>query len=469
MSQFTSLSFLAYAAVVWALYRLLPHRGQNTFLAVASYVFYASWDWRFAGLIFLSTVVDYTCGRRLGGEPDRRGRGFVLLISIVINLGLLAFFKYFGFFTESMHDLLAAIGLPVAMPVLKILLPVGISFYTFQTLSYTIDVYRRQMAPVTNFIDFALFVSFFPQLVAGPIERATRFMPQIVNPRRIDFDMLARGCTLVLYGYFLKLVVADNCAIVANEVFQQSGTIPRGMAWMGTYAFAFQIFGDFAGYTCIARGIAAFLGFDLSLNFRAPYLAASPSDFWRRWHISLSQWLRDYLYLPLGGSRGGVGKTVRNLFITMLLGGLWHGAAWTFVVWGAYHGLLLGIYRVIDRIPFLDRPLLTRVLMRLVFFHLVCLGWIVFRADSLPQAWAMMVGLFDGPPASDDWMTHSLFRIGPWVAAVAVIQALQYRSDETLVMLRWPLAVRVLVYLFFVYSIVIFGVNHAHSFIYFQF
>ncbi len=469
MSQFTSLSFLLFAVVVWALYRLLPHRGQNTFLVVASYVFYASWDWRFAGLIFLSTVVDYICGRRLGGETDHRGRRFVLTISIVFNLGLLAFFKYFGFFTESMHDLLAAIGLPVDMPVLKILLPIGISFYTFQTLSYTIDVYRRQMAPVTNFIDFALFVSFFPQLVAGPIERAARFMPQIVNPRRIDFDTLARGCTLVLYGYFLKLVVADNCAIVANEVFERSGSIPMGMAWMGTYAFAFQIFGDFAGYTCIARGIAAFLGFDLSLNFRAPYLAASPSEFWRRWHISLSEWLRDYLYLPLGGSRGGVSKTVRNLFIIMLLGGLWHGAAWTFVVWGAYHGLLLGIYRVVDRIPLLDRPRLTRMLMRLLFFHLVCLGWIIFRADSLPQAWSMMVGLFDGPATDAGWMVRSLFRIGPWVAAVAVIQALQYRTDDTLVMLRWPLAARVFAYLFLIYSIVIFGVNHAHSFIYFQF
>ena len=470
MSQFTSFAFLLFVVPVWALYRLLPHRGQNILLLVASYVFYASWDWRFGGLILLSTVVDYISGRLLGRDLDSRVRRLVLTASIVINLGFLAFFKYFGFFTETMHGFLADLGLPVAMGVLDILLPVGISFYTFQTMSYTIDVYRRRMPPVTGFIDFALYVSFFPQLVAGPIERAARFMPQILNPRQVTFDCLARGCTLLLYGYFLKVVVADNCAIVANQVFAQTGPVSQAMAWLGTYAFAFQIFGDFAGYTCIARGIAACLGFDLSINFRAPYMATSPSDFWRRWHISLSQWFRDFLYQPLGGNRCGVRKTVRNLAITMLLVGLWHGAAWTFVVWGAYHGLLLSLYRIFDRAPIDERSAWKRCLMRLLFFHLVCLGWIVFRADSLPQALSITLSLFGGgPPTHATWVVQALIRIAPWIAVVTVIQALQYRSDKVLVMMGWPLRVRVAVYLFFFYAIVIFGVNDAQSFIYFQF
>ena len=315
-------------------------------------------------------------------------------------------------------------------------------------MSYTIDVYRRKMDPVTSFVDFALYVAFFPQLVAGPIERAARFMPQICKPRPVTFDHLARGGVLILYGYFLKLVVADNCAIVANQAFALDGGDGGAAArWIGMYAFAFQIFGDFAGYTNIARGIAACFGLDLVVNFRAPYFAASPSEFWRRWHISLSEWLRDYLYVPLGGNRSSAPLVIRNLTITMLLGGLWHGAAWTFVLWGAYHGILLTIYRLFDRTPLGDRSVWGRGAMRVLFFHLVCAGWILFRADSASHAWAFTAGLFGSAEGtSTEWIIEALVRVAPWIGFATVMQALQYRSDDVLVMMRWPRLVRAAFY-----------------------
>src|SRR5690606_20634460 len=324
---------------------------------------------------------------------DRAHKKAWLAASVVLNLGILGFFKYFDFFVESLSSVLVAAGLPGLEPVLNVVLPVGISFYTFQTMSYTIDVYRGHLKPSRDLLDFAVYVSFFPQLVAGPIERATRFLPQIVSPRQRTAADLPEGAYLVLSGLFRKVVIADNLAAIANGIFSADpSTLTGPEVVVGVYAFAFQIYGDFSGYSAIARGVAHWLGYDLMVNFRMPYLAVSPSDFWRRWHISLSTWLRDYLYIPLGGNRAGTVATYRNLALTMLLGGLWHGAAWTFVAWGAFHGLILVAYRAFaGKRDASERPLLARLPAMFVMFHLVCVSWLLFRAESIGQAFQMAV------------------------------------------------------------------------------
>ena len=295
---FSSYIFWVFFAVVYLLYRVLPHRGQNRMLLVASYFFYGCWDWRFLFLLFGTTVVDYFVGLGIGRADMPRRRKGILLISLCANLGLLGVFKYYGFFAHEMMGLLARLGIPASLPMLRVVLPVGISFYTFQEMSYTIDVYRGQTRPVRNFLDFALYVSFFPQLVAGPIERSFHLIPQILTPRKVDEGAFAAGLYLVLTGLFRKVVIADNMASIANAVF---GTDPAKLTGVecliGIYAFALQIYGDFSGYSAIAQGIARWMGFELMTNFRMPYLSTSPSDFWRRWHISLSSWLRDYLYI----------------------------------------------------------------------------------------------------------------------------------------------------------------------------
>ncbi|MBT8405679.1 MAG: MBOAT family protein, partial [Gemmatimonadetes bacterium] len=317
---FNSYLFWAFFAVVLLLYRGLKHRGQNRMLLVASYVFYGSWDWRFLSLIVFSTLVDYWVGLALAdpSATDRRRRRLVT-VSLVSNLGLLAVFKYLGFFVDSAAALLEGLGLQANLPSLHIILPVGISFYTFQTLSYTIVIYRRKLEPTRDLLDFGLYVAFFPQLVAGPIERASHLLPQVLRPRRTTERQFREGLYCILYGLFKKVVIADNMALVVNHIFSQPPSTLNGLdTLVGVYAFAFQIYGDFHGYSLIAQGVARWLGFDIMDNFRQPYFAWSPQEFWRRWHISLSTWLRDYLYIPLGGSRTG-GRT-RNVLITMLLG-----------------------------------------------------------------------------------------------------------------------------------------------------
>ena len=318
-----------------------------------------------------------------------RRRVLFLVISMVANLGLLGFFKYCDFFIASAHALLTSLGVTHASaPVLGILLPAGISFYTFQAMSYTIDIYRGAIEPTDDFADFALFVCFFPHLVAGPIMRAHTLLPQVTRPRTRRAGDFEEGLALVVIGLFKKIALSDNMATIANAIFYRLGDgATAGMSGaevlVGVYAFAFQIYGDFSGYSSIARGISKWLGFDLVVNFHLPYLAQSPSDFWRRWHISLSSWLRDYLYVPLGGNRGGRARQYRNLLLTMLLGGLWHGARWTFVAWGAYHGLILCLYRLLGIRDVVPRAHPARWLFRVVImFHLTCLGWLFFRADN---------------------------------------------------------------------------------------
>lgn len=389
---FNSLAFTIFLPVVLLLYFRLKHRQQNALLLVASYVFYGWWDVRFLVLLAISTIVDYHCAWQMGQTENEKVRKRLLLVSICTNLGILGFFKYFNFFVESAAPLLNQLGMQADSLTLRIILPVGISFYTFQSLSYTVDVYRRQLQPIRNFWDVALYVSFFPQLVAGPIERAVNLLPQVQTPRVFDAKRFVDGLWLILVGYLKKLVIADRCAALVTGGFVGTSLPGEGLdTWMFVYAFAFQIYGDFAGYTDIARGIARLLGFELMKNFGAPYFVTNPSAFWRHWHISLSTWLRDYLYIPLGGNRGGTVRMYRNLSLTMLLGGLWHGAGWAFVVWGIYHGALLIAHRLMKSLLdavgkfFPQGPAWMKsykFLGIVFFFHLTCIGWLIFRIGS---------------------------------------------------------------------------------------
>ena len=383
---FLSAVFLVYWAVAkWPVVRHLVLLG-------ASYGFYAHWDPRFLGLIVFSTVLDWTVGRALSRESRDGRRRAWLIASLVGNLGVLGFFKYFDFFSRQAAVLLESAGFTADPITLDLLLPVGISFYTFQTLSYTIDVYRREIDHEPSLLRFGVFVAFFPQLVAGPIVRARDFLPQLGRAPRLPNAALRSGLALIFWGLTKKILLAD---VVGAELVDPTWEDPLAFgSWataLGIVGYAFQIYGDFSGYSDVAIGSAHLLGFDLGLNFRAPYRASSPQDLWRRWHISLSSWLRDYLYIPLGGNRRGPSRTQVNLALTMLLGGLWHGASWMFVLWGGYHGLLLAIDRRLPA-PRDDRPLELWG-RRAVTFVLVCLGWVFFRSATPDQAWAVLGSL----------------------------------------------------------------------------
>lgn len=354
---FNSLVFLVFLAIVLLLYYRLGHRGQNAMLIVASYVFYGWWDYRFVGLLLFTTFFDYFCAIWIDEEPRPARRRLLLASSMVVNLGVLCIFKYFNFFAESLQQALSIFGVTLSFPMLHVVLPVGISFYTFLSMSYTIDVYRHELKATHHPTEFMLYVAFFPHLVAGPIVRASVLLPQCQKPRTIDSVEVANGIWLMLLGYVKKVVIADRLAQVVNWGF--GGGVPPfadANSWLVLYAFAFQIYGDFSGYSDIARGLSKLMGFELVENFRAPYLVSNPSSFWRNWHMSLSTWLRDYLYIPLGGNRKGRFNTYRNLTITMLLGGLWHGAGAAYLAWGLYHGILLAVQRAWNDLLGATRP-----------------------------------------------------------------------------------------------------------------
>jgi len=387
---FHSLDFLVFFVAVTSVYWCLPHRRQNGLLLVSSYVFYGYVHPWFLILIAASTLVDYCAARAMEARPARKKHW--LAVSIVSNFGLLGFFKYFNFFAENIHGVLAAMGLETSLTALRILLPVGISFYTFQAMSYTIDVYRGELRARRSLVDLAVFISFFPHLVAGPIQRASFLLPQVESPRRFSGDHARTGFLLICWGFFKKLVIADNVGVVANKVFALSDpSFP--LLWAGVFAFAMQIYADFSAYTDIARGTSRWLGFELTENFDHPYMARSPSDFWRRWNISLSTWFRDYVYVPLGGSRAGEWAWARNVLATFLLSGLWHGASWNYVLWGLYHGVLLVIARahVILRpaaarpAPWLPRAAvpIVKALQIAAMFALTLVGWLLFRETDL--------------------------------------------------------------------------------------
>ncbi|EMI17894.1 membrane bound O-acyl transferase MBOAT family protein [Rhodopirellula maiorica SM1] len=463
---FNSFDFLLFFVVVFALQLALPHRPRNAFLLLASYFFYGCWDWRFLGLILLSTVVDYVCSHGIAKSRDSTRRKQLLAFSIVVNLSILGFFKYFNFFADTFNAIATSSGLAFSSWTLNIVLPVGISFFTFQTMSYTIDVYRRDLKPLTSFIDFALYVAFFPQLVAGPIERGTRLAPQIKEGRRTTWTGVQDGSWLVVKGLFKKTVIADNMAPIVDQVFNNpSATGPEVL--LAVYAFAFQIYGDFSGYTDIARGIGRMLGYDLMLNFRLPYLATSPSDFWGRWHISLSTWLRDYVYIPLGGNRIGSFNTIRNLMLTMVLGGLWHGAAWTFVLWGVFHGALLILFRTFVSGPepkFATAHWWIRVA---IMFHLTCLGWMIFRVESLGQ----LAHLF---AAMDTWIVteqsaHICWMLTLLCLPLILVHLLEEKSKDLDFIRGLSLFPRTITYSTAMASILLLGSFGGREFIYFQF
>ncbi len=468
---FNSFAFLLFFAIVFATNLLLPRRAQNLWLLAASYVFYAAWDWRFLGLLLLSTLIGYVAGLALGASEDPRRRRAIVSASVVANLAILGFFKYAGFFAASLRELLGLFNVQLSDFALDVLLPVGISFYTFQTLGYTIDVYRRQLAPTRSLPDFALFVAFFPQLAAGPIARAASLLPQLAQARRIGWEKLGSGSWLLLWGLFKKVVIADNLWPLVDSVYGL-GSQPTGAeVLVATYAFAIAIYCDFSGYTDIARGAARLLGFELMLNFDLPYFSRSLQDSWRRWHISLSSWLRDYLYIPLGGNRT---HPIRNLWLTMVLCGLWHGASWTFVAWGAYHGTLMVCYRASlrwrERLLAFRSPAARRAwafASVLITFHGVTLGWTLFRAETLGRAFELWVALATAPGLGlvVDWAPRFALLVLP----LALIDGAQLWTGERepVQRLRWP--ARALLYATLVLGIVLVGEDFGEEFVYFRF
>ncbi len=399
---FNTVDFAVFFPVVLALYWTLFRKTlslQNLFLVVVSYIFYAFWDWRFLSLIFMSSLVDYTVGRLLADATGKAKRKLLLTVSLVFNLGLLAVFKYFNFFVASFVDAFALFGTELKTTTWTILLPVGISFYTFQTLSYTLDIYRNRITPTKHIVAFFAFVSFFPQLVAGPIERASNLVPQFEKERTFNYEKSVDGLRLILAGLFQKMVIADNCALLVNSIFENYATQSGSTLFMGAVLFAFQIYGDFAGYSNIAIGTSKLMGFDLMRNFKYPYLAQNFSDFWRRWHISLSTWFRDYVYIPLGGSKKGTPRLVFNVFVVFLVSGLWHGANWTFVLWGLVHAIF-----VIPVILFFKKevafskdkkwPTVGQLLRMGFTFTLVSLAWVFFRAETSTAAFGYLKIIF---------------------------------------------------------------------------
>ncbi len=464
---FNTLTFVVFFGIVYSLYLVLRHRPQNALLLIASYVFYGWWDWRFLGLVFISTIVDYSFALAIDRLNDQRQRRALVAVSVVTNLGFLGFFKYFNFFADSAVHVLNTLGMRADPFTLHIVLPVGISFYTFQTMSYTIDVYRRVMKPTRNLLDFALYVSFFPQLVAGPIERADRLLPQVERPRTLNYQQFRQGAWLILVGYFYKVVVADNLAVIANDVFNHPEQAHGLAVLLGVYAFAFQIYGDFAGYSSIAQGLAKLMGFELMMNFRMPYFARNPQDFWRRWHISLSTWLRDYLYFTLGGSKSGAFITYRNLFLTMFLGGLWHGAAWNFIAWGSYHGLLLIGHRLLTGKLRENRSAgaWSSLLKIAVMFHFTCLGWVLFRVNRLADFPILMSNLFTWGSAPQYWLVAFLVFVGPML----LLHVFEERTGDQSFVKKFRAPIRLCVYSVLFAYILVSGRISGATFIYFQF
>lgn len=548
---FNSIEFLFFLIIVYTIYRLLPFRGQNRMLLVASYVFYGWWDARFLFLILLTSSLDFCSALMIGqgrmttrqrvtptialllaallfvtvqwqavrfslaplqlsvdwanllpsawtgwlvwfgtlaavlianwlypylvSLPENRRGNLCLATSITINLGILAVFKYFNFFVDSAESVLGSVGWQADFFTLNVLLPVGISFYTFQSMSYTIDVYRREIPPVQRLSDFALSISFFPQLVAGPIVRAADLIPQINQPRQLTINQTIRGLYLILLGLFKKVAIADGIAGSVNAVYGTTGTVSWLDVVAATLLFTFQIYCDFSGYSDIARGTAKLFGIELMLNFNLPYFSKTPSEFWRRWHISLSTWLRDYLYIPLGGNRKG--NTYRNLMTTMALGGLWHGAAWNYVLWGFYQGTLLCIYRALGireskstkPNAFNLKQFVPAAAATLIFFALMCYGWLLFRATSFEQIATFTKILFT------DFGNFSLTMPRPTLSGIIgllvllVYECLEYSAGTAHFYYRIPSVLRGAFYAVLTTLILMGASNAASQFIYFQF
>ena len=477
---FNSVKFLVFIIPVYLIYIRLNHRKQNYFLLFASYVFYGSWDWRFLFLILLTTVTDFFCSRQISRSEAPTVRKGFLILSLCINLGVLGFFKYFNFFARNLTAALNIVGIPVDPIHLNIILPIGISFFTFQSLSYTIDVYRKQLKVTDNFLDYALFVSFFPQLVAGPIERATNLLRQVLNPRKVTLEKFYEGCFLIFWGLFLKAVIADNLSKVVDPVYAVQTPPFNGMEVLfATYAFTFQIYCDFAGYSHIARGIGKMMGFEIMVNFNLPFFVTNIQDYWNRWHISLSSWLRDYLYFPLFRWMRAVQGNLRiylALMITMTLIGLWHGAGWNYVIFGVYYGFLLCCYIFIRMhcqrwiTPKAKWLQTVWFLTRMVFmFQLITVGMLIFRSTNGMSVAAHMLYAVITNFTMNENIVPIISKTVYFSWILIVVQIFQYRTKDLMCVYRARPIVKILFYSICIFYFTVYGVTNGNQFIYFQF
>jgi len=477
---FNSIEFAIFLPIVFFLYWFVAGRsikGQNVILLLSSYFFYGWWDWRFLSLIAFSSTADYLVGVGLGKIDNEAKRKILLFTSILINIGFLAFFKYFNFFAENFHNAFAFLGKPIADPILiSLILPVGISFYTFQSLSYSIDIYRRKIEPTNDMIAFFAFVSFFPQLVAGPIERAANLIPQFLNNREFKYEEAKDGMRQILWGLFKKIVIADTCAIYANDVFANYDNFSGSTLLLGVIFFAFQIYGDFSGYSDIAIGASRLFGFNLMRNFAFPYFSRDIAEFWRRWHISLSTWFRDYVYIPLGGSRGGRLLNARNVFIIFIVSGFWHGANWTFIAWGALNALyflpllLLNKNRVNTDTVAEGRflPNMKEIFQIVLTFSITLIAWVFFRSESVIQAIDYVRGIFSMSLFSlpevysfDILLFIPLFLLAEWLQREKQ-HALQFDKIILPKVFRWGIY-------YVIIMVILFYSGDQKQFIYFQF
>jgi len=475
---FNSLQFAVFFVIVYGLYLLLDHKWQNRMLLLASYVFYGAWDWRFLALLFFSTLYNFGWGLAIHKTPDVRRQRLFLILAVFGNLAVLGFFKYFHFFQQNLICLLNFCGLSLHPVFLNIILPLGISFYTFQAMSYVLDIYRRQMIPTEKFFDFALFVAFFPQLVAGPIERAKNLLPQIQHPRHLTMEKFFEGAHLVLWGLFLKVYIGDNLAKIVDPIFTPGLAVNGAAVLVGTYAFCFQAFCDFAGYSKMARGLAKMMGIEIMVNFRLPYFVTNPQAFWNHWHISLSSWVRDYIYFPVFASLQrirGTSKVYIAVMVAMILMGLWHGAAWNFVLWGVYNGLAIVIYTVLRPKVFKwvtpRNPVLKNVWLAvriLWMFQVSAVGMLIFRSAGYGHMMVLLRTLFfrfHWEPQHGD----ILLKVVLFIAPLLVIQVGKFVTGDLRFLYRRHWVLKTYAYSLMTYLLLGWGVFTAERFIYFQF
>ncbi|QBA22845.1 MBOAT family protein [Chryseobacterium indologenes] len=475
---FNSIGFLIFLPIVFCLYWFVfnkKYQNQNKLLLLASFYFYACWDWRFLFLLMFSIGLDYFSGIKIENSRNKREAKFWLTLSIVINLGFLGFFKYYNFFIESFADLLSGMGFKVNIWLLNVILPVGISFYTFHGLSYVIDVYKKRIRAERSFIDYAVFVSYFPLLVAGPIERATHLLPQIQKKRTFSYEQAADGMRQILWGFFKKMVIADNCAPLVNEIFTHYQTESPANLLIGAVLFAFQIYGDFSGYSDIALGVSRLFGIELLKNFAFPYFSRDIAEFWRRWHISLSSWFRDYLYIPLGGSKGGLGMKIRNTFIIFLVSGFWHGANWTFIIWGGLNALFFMPLLIMEKnrtnIEVAAQgkwfPSFKEILQILITFSATCIAWIFFRSESVLQAFEYIKRIFSLELFS--FPAQMPVKVFALTACMLIIEWINREQFHGLQIRRFNPWVRRILYGIIIYIILRYANFGNNEFIYFQF
>ncbi|WP_296382662.1 MBOAT family O-acyltransferase [Winogradskyella sp.] len=487
---FNSIDFAIFFPIVFVIYWIVSGKLKirNIVVLISSYIFYGWWDWRFLFLIAISTLVDFYVGKKLSITENKITRKKLLFISLAVNLGFLFYFKYTNFFIDTFVESFKLFGKTLEVSTLNIILPVGISFYTFQTLSYTIDIYRKRFKPTDDLIAFSAFVAFFPQLVAGPIERASHLLPQFFKTYKFNYALVKSGLLLMAFGLFKKMVIADRAALYVNEVYNNPSNYEGVETIMATVLFAFQIYCDFSGYSDIAIGAARTMGFDLMKNFDSPYLSKSITEFWRRWHISLSTWFRDYVYIPLGGSRKGEFRTYFNLFLVFLVSGLWHGAAMTFVIWGAIHGIIIVIEkaisknkeRVFRKLNINKENISNRLVFVFINFVIVCFAWVFFRANSFADSKLIVAGFFNNN--FDALFGDEIYLIGLQdnefkllifaIIGLVVVERFHRKRSLVKILNQQALLFRWSVYVLIALFIMIFGVygdNNISEFIYFQF